>query len=130
MFGAIRPSKSSSSRRGPTSQPSPSANPAGNVHRRYIYTLGDTNSLNAITNFETRVRQLFGNNGGTWDAKGDGGKNTTAVMHLAVDNLGGRTRDEFSRYTSRGQILAFRPIWTRLLSVLPSRPSQQANRTQ
>ncbi|OIW27152.1 Alg14-domain-containing protein [Coniochaeta ligniaria NRRL 30616] len=45
-----------------------SANPACNVHRRYIYTLGDNNSLNAIINFETRVQQLFGHNGGTWDA--------------------------------------------------------------
>jgi beta-1,4-N-acetylglucosaminyltransferase len=44
------------------------ASPARNVHRRYVFTTGDNNSLNAIINFETRVRELFGNNGGTWDA--------------------------------------------------------------
>lgn len=41
--------------------------PAPNVHRRYVFTTGDTNSLNAIINFENRVKESFGNEGGTWD---------------------------------------------------------------
>jgi len=45
-----------------------SSAPAPNVHRRYVFTTGDNNSLTAIINFETRVRLIFGRNGGTWDA--------------------------------------------------------------
>jgi beta-1,4-N-acetylglucosaminyltransferase len=44
-------------------------NPAPNVHRRYVFTTGDNNSRTAIFDFETRVREHFGEtNGGTWDA--------------------------------------------------------------
>lgn len=42
--------------------------PALNVHRRYIFTTGDNNSLDAIFKFEKRVDDIFGGMGGTWDA--------------------------------------------------------------
>jgi beta-1,4-N-acetylglucosaminyltransferase len=43
-------------------------NPARNVHRRYVFTTGDNNTLTAIIKFETVVRTLFPSDGGTWDA--------------------------------------------------------------
>ncbi|KAB5582402.1 oligosaccharide biosynthesis protein Alg14 like-domain-containing protein [Coniochaeta sp. 2T2.1] len=42
--------------------------PAPNVHRRYVFTTGDNNSLNAAIKTEERIAEKFGDNGGTWDA--------------------------------------------------------------
>jgi beta-1,4-N-acetylglucosaminyltransferase len=42
--------------------------PSKNVHRRYIFTTGDRNSLVAMTSFEQRVTEVYGEDAGTWDA--------------------------------------------------------------
>lgn len=45
-----------------------SLNPTRNTHRRYIFTTGDNNTLDAIVKFENRVSAVFHNDSGTWDA--------------------------------------------------------------
>lgn len=45
-----------------------SLRPSKNIHRRYIFTTGDRNSLVAMTDFERRITEVFGPNAGTWDA--------------------------------------------------------------